>query len=76
MKAQLVVNEQEPLPLPPMDMAAFSPPPAPNGTAQNGAAPTRRYNSFGILEDIPPEELATRAPVEESKRDRKDKKRK
>lgn len=74
MKAQLVVNEPEPLP---PDMAAFSPPPAPNGTApQNGAAPTRRYNAFGILEDIPPEELAPRPPVEESKRDRKDKKRK
>jgi preprotein translocase subunit SecA len=75
MKAQLVLNEPEP----PMDIASLiPPPPSPNGAAgQNGAAPTKRYNAFGILEDIPPEELA--APTQESEpkpRDRKDRKKK
>jgi preprotein translocase subunit SecA len=74
MKAQLVLNEPEP----PMDIASLIPPPPPNGTVgQNGAAPTRRYNAFGILEDIPPEELAAPKPDSEPKpRDRKDRKKK
>jgi preprotein translocase subunit SecA len=77
MKAQLVLNEPEP----PMDFASLippPPPPLPNGSAgQNGAAPTKRYNAFGILEDIPPEELSapTRDPVPKP-RDRKDRKKK
>jgi len=71
MKAQLVLNEPEP----PLDMAAFSAPPALAAGTQNGAAPTKRYNAFGILEDIPPEELAAPAKSDEPKpRDRKDRK--
>lgn len=74
MKAQLVLNEPEPLP--PMDMASFGSPPAPNGKGPaNAAAPTRRYNAFGILEDVPPEEVSAPKPDDEpKKRDRKDRK--
>ncbi len=75
MKAQLVLNEPEP----PIDIAALiPPPPSSHGTSgQNGAAPTKRYNAFGILEDIPPEERAVPKPDAAPKpRDRKDRKKK
>jgi preprotein translocase subunit SecA len=73
MKAQLVVNEPEP---PPMEEPPpfFGGPPTPTGPG-----PTKRYNAFGILEDIPPEELTARAPAEDQApkpRDRKDRKKK
>ncbi len=75
MKAQLVLNEPEPPP--PMDLSAFIPP-APNGAGPApGVAPTKRYNAFGILEDIPLDELPSRKESEEPKpRDRKDRKKK
>lgn len=74
MKAQLVINE--PAPLPPMDMASFSPS-QPNGNAPHGVAPTKRYNAFGILEDVPPEDIAAAKPNDAPKgREKKDKKRK
>jgi preprotein translocase subunit SecA len=69
MKAQLVLNEPEP----PMDVSHLIPPePAP--APPSGAPPTRRYNAFGILEDIPPEELAAPKSDEPKPRDRKDRK--
>ena len=74
MKAQLVINE--PAPLPPMDMASFSPT-QPNGNAPHGVAPSKRYNAFGILEDVPPEDVAAPKPSDAPKgREKKDKKRK
>jgi len=75
MKAQLVLNEPEPLP--PMDLAAFIAP-QPNGAGPApGAAPTKRYNAFGILEDIPSGELPSRKESDPPKpRDRKDRKKK
>lgn len=75
MKAQLVLNEPEPLP--PMDLSAFIPP-QPNGAGPApGAAPTKRYNAFGILEEIPPDEEPPRKDSGEPKpRDRKDRKKK
>ncbi len=75
MKAQLVLNEPEPPP--PMDFGAFTPQ-RPNGSGpQGGAAPTKRYNAFGILEDVPPEELGLPKSSDEPKpRDRKDRKKK
>ena len=77
MKAQLVLNEPEPLP--PLDMAAFMPQQSNGNAPLNGAptAPTRRYNAVGILEDVPQEEPAAPKPNPQAKpRDRKDKKRK
>ncbi len=76
MKAQLVLNEPEPEPM--RDPLAFLHPPEGPSAPQNGSAPTKRYNAFGILEDIPPEELAApRAQESEPKpRDRKDRKKK
>ncbi len=74
MKAQLVLNEPEPLP--PMDLSAFSPP-SNGATPPTGAGPTKRYNAFGILEDIPPEDVPpVRESVEPKPRDRKDRKKK
>lgn len=76
MKAQLVINEPEPLQQ--MDMSAFMPS-QPHGSApQNGAAaaPTKRYNAVGILEDVPQDEpMAPKRTPEAKPRDRKDKKR-
>ena len=74
MKAQLVLNEPEPEPM--RDISALIPP-QPNGTApQQGGAPTKRYNAFGILEDIPPEVLDAPKSDEPKPRDRKDRKKK
>jgi preprotein translocase subunit SecA len=73
MKAQLVFNEPEPLPM--RDPGAFlsAPPATPNGTG-----PTKRYNAFGILEDIPLEEQQAPKPTsgDDKPRDRKDRKKK
>ena len=77
MKAQLVLNEPEPLP--PMDLSAFMPAQQNGNAPPHGAAamPTRRYNAFGILEDVPPEEIATPKPAAEPRpRNRKDRKKK
>ena len=77
MKAQLVLNEPEPLP--PMDLSAFMPARQNGNAPPHGAAamPTRRYNAFGILEDVPPEEIATPKPAAEPRpRNRKDRKKK
>ncbi len=74
MKAQLVLNEPEPEPL--RDIASLIPPEPTSQALQNGAAPTKRYNAFGILEDIPPEELAPPRSTEPKPRDRKDRKKK
>ncbi len=76
MKAQLLLNEPEPEPALLRDVSALIPPPPAAPT--NGIA-TKRYNAFGILEDIPPEELARlHAPKEQEpkSRDRKDRKKK
>jgi preprotein translocase subunit SecA len=75
MKAQLILNEPEPPPLPMRDPALFGG--TSNGTApSNGAAPTKRYNAFGILEDIPPEEQTKAEPSDTKGRDKKDRKKK
>jgi preprotein translocase subunit SecA len=73
MKAQLVLNDPGDEP-PPMEFPPMLPPepPAPQG----GPGPTKRYNAFGILEDVPPEELAPRPESEPKPRDRKDRKKK
>ena len=69
MKAQLLLDAPAPEPMP--DIAQLIPP---EPTPQNGARPTKRYNAFGILEDIPPEELAPPPPRMEPKAEKKDKK--
>jgi hypothetical protein len=73
MKAQLLLNEPEPEPF--ADLTAFIPS-EPAKALQNGGPPTKRYNAFGILEDIPPEELVPKAAEEPKPRDRKDRKKK
>ncbi len=70
MKAQLVLNEPEP----PMDVSHLIPPEPVAPAPQNLVAPTKRYNAFGILEDIPPEEIAAPRSEEPKARDRKDRK--
>ena len=75
MKAQLVLNEPEPPP-PPMDFSRLIPPPPAGTSSPNGAKPTKRYNAFGILEDVPEEEQAPRSQKSDAPkpRDRKDRK--
>ena len=74
MKAQLVLNEPEPEPM--RDITGLFPPQN-NAAPQPSAAPTKRYNAFGILEDIPLEEQAPPKVSDEPKpRDRKDRKKK
>jgi preprotein translocase subunit SecA len=70
MKAQLVLNEPEP----PMDVSHLIPPEPVAPAPQNLAAPTKRYNAFGILEDIPPGEIAAPRSEAPKARDRKDRK--
>ena len=72
MKAQLVLNEPEPAPM--RDIMALIPPEPTGSAPQNGAAPTKRYNAFGILEDIAPEESAAPRSKEPKPRNRKDRK--
>ena len=70
MKAQLVLNEPEP----PMDVSRLIPPQPVTPAPQDRTAPTKRYNAFGILEDVPPEEIASPRPEVPKARDRKDRK--
>ena len=76
MKAQLVLNEPEPEPM--RDITDLIPPQFGNGAeSPQFGAPTKRYNAFGILEDIPPVELAApKVEAEPKPRDRKDRKKK
>ena len=73
MKAQLLLNEPEPEPF--GDLSAFIPP-EPAATPPHGGPPTKRYNAFGILEDIPAEELVPKVEAEPKPRDRKERKKK
>ena len=70
MKAQLVLNEPEPL----MDVSHLIPPEPQAPVPLNSGPPTKRYNAFGILEDIPPEVLAVPPAPEPKSRDRKNRK--
>ena len=70
MKAQLVLNEPEPL----MDVSHLIPPEPQAPVPLGAGAPTKRYNAFGILEDIPPEALAAPPAAEPKSRDRKNRK--
>lgn len=70
MKAQLVLNEPEP----PMDVSHLIPPEPVAPAPQTRAVPTKRYNAFGILEDVPPEDIAAPRPEVPKARDRKDRK--
>ena len=73
MKAQLLLNEPEPEPF--GDLSAFIPP-EPAAAPPHGGPPTKRYNAFGILEDIPAEELVPKVEAEPKPRDRKERKKK
>jgi preprotein translocase subunit SecA len=70
MKAQLVLNEPEP----PMDVSHLIPPEPVAPAPQTRAVPTKRYNAFGILEDVPPEDISAPRPEVPKARDRKDRK--
>ena len=75
MKAQLVLNEA-PDEAPMEDVSRLIPPEPPAPSPQNGAVPTKRYNAFGILEDIPPEEIEAQQRRLQEEPGKKDKKKK
>jgi preprotein translocase subunit SecA len=76
MKAQLLLDEQQPPPPPMSDPARFAAQ-GPNGSGPSngaGAAPTKRYDAFGMLVDVEPELPAPAPRVDEQARQKKDKK--